>query len=120
MLKYDSNDDPVLHPLLNLEQVYVKHLREYEDDECTGDQCKHSEIYNYFIPTKLHKYDKNIQEKLNLVVRNSEPLEDSEKRREDKLYALPIRYRKKYDEHPFPHWIYINKIESSQIIFLEI
>ena len=33
------------------------------------------------------------------------------------MYALPTRYRKKYDEHPFPHWIYINKIESSQIIF---
>ena len=120
MLKYDSNDDPVLHPLLNFEQVYIKHLREYKDNECTGDQDKYSEIYNYFIPAKLHKYDKNIQDKLNLVIKKSEPLEDSEKVREDKLYALPTRYRKKNDEHPFPHWIYINKIESSQIIFSEI
>ena len=80
LLKYDTNDNPVLHPLLNLYQIYIHHPEQSDDEvECTDDQQENYDIYNYFIPTKEHKNNKDIENKLKLAVLHSEPLEDFEK-----------------------------------------
>ena len=54
LLKYDKYDQPVLHPLFNLQQVYKNELYYSSDDECPPNSLDFEE-YNGFLSQKVSK-----------------------------------------------------------------
>ena len=53
LLKYDKYNQPVLHPLFNLQQVYKNELHYSSDDECPPNSMEFKE-YNGFLNKKVH------------------------------------------------------------------
>lgn len=81
-----------------------------DDDECETDFNELVNIYNYYVPSKLNKSNKQAEMNLNIVTEVREPIAKNNLDN-NILYALPCHYRTKYSEKSFLPWIFANKFE---------
>ena len=66
--KYDKYDDPILHPLLPLTQIYGTETEYSDDDECTLPDKHFQHIHNYYIPYKQNKNSHLSEINLNIII----------------------------------------------------
>ena len=95
ILKYDHQDDPVLHPLFSISTIYGTEGEFSDDENCPTNSNNFEQIHNYYIPYKLNRLDKKSEINLNIVTSTSEPSTDIEKVKNNMEYSLPAPYRKK-------------------------